>query len=81
MLPHAPGVQMADIPADSVSIKEDVDDADPDKRNPHQIRDKTVEPDNEFEEGKSGNKDSNSAKSEEPMEVESAADKKESLTT
>merc|ERR1719445_1756278 len=42
MLPHAPGVQMADIPADGVAIKEDVDDADPDKRNPQQIRDKTI---------------------------------------
>ena len=37
MLPHAPGVQMADIPADGVAIKEDVDDADPDKRNPQQV--------------------------------------------
>ena len=39
MLPHAPGVQMADIPADGVAIKEDVDDADPDKRNPQQVSD------------------------------------------
>ena len=80
MLPHAPGVQMADIPADSVSIKEDSDDADPDKRKPQQITDKAVEPDNEFEEGKSGNNDSNSAKPDEPMEVDSATDK-ESLAT
>ena len=71
---------MADIPADGVSIKEDLDDADADKREPHQITDKTVEPDNEFEEGKSGNKDSNSAKPDEPMEVDSAADKKESVS-
>ena len=80
MLPHAPGVQMADIPADGVTIKEDTDDADPDKRNPQQIKDKTIEPDNEFEEGKSGNKDVNNGK-EEPMEVDSAASGAASATT
>ena len=38
MLPHAPGVQMADIPADfPIPIKEDAEDADPDKRNPQQV--------------------------------------------
>ena len=42
MLPHAPGVQMADIPADGVAIKEDVDDADPDKRNPQQVSDDVI---------------------------------------
>ena len=74
MLPHAPGVQMADIPADGIAIKEDTDDADPDKRNPQQIRDKTIEADNEFEEGKSGNKNSNNGKdAAEPMDVDSAS--------
>ena len=78
MLPHAPGVQMSDIPADGVAIKEDTDDADPDKRNPQQLKDKQIEPDNEFEDGKSGNKDVNNGK-DEPMEVDSkpAESKKE----
>jgi len=37
MLPHAPGVQMADIPPDGMAVKEEgevIDAADPDKRNP-----------------------------------------------
>ena len=60
MLPHAPGVQMADIPEDSVDInkeKEAEDDggeADKDKRLGVKIMDKRVEPENES--GKSGNK-------------------------
>jgi hypothetical protein len=69
MLPHAPGVQMANIPEDGVPMKEEsevLDEANPDKRMPEQISDKTVEPDNEFEDStKSGNKnesDSNAAK-------------------
>ena len=80
MLPHAPGVQMSDIPPDGIALKEDTDDADPDKRNPHQIKDKAIEPDNEFEEGKSGNKDNSdnngtaataaAAAKEEPMETD-----------
>lgn len=60
MLPHAPGVQMANIPEDGVSLKEESaleDEADPDKRNPHQIRDKQIEAENEFEDPKSGNRD------------------------
>lgn len=60
---------MADIPADGVTVKDDVDLADPDKRNPQQIRDKQIEADNEFEEGNSGNKD-NSGGKDEPMEVD-----------
>merc|ERR1712062_321633 len=60
MLPHAPGVQMANIPEDGVTLKEEsenADEADPDKRNPQQIKDKIVEADNEFEDStKSGNK-------------------------
>ena len=75
---------MADIPADGVTIKEDTDDADPDKRNPQQISDKTIEADNEFEEGKSGNKNSSSGKdAAEPMDVDSAGgggDKKKNET-
>ena len=71
MLPHAPSVQMSDIPADGITLKEETDDADPDKRNPQQIKDKQIEPDNEFEESgvKSGNRDVNNGK-EEPMEVD-----------
>ncbi len=77
MLPHAPGVQMADIPPDGlgVPIKDDgeaADAADPDKRNPTAISDKQVEAENEFDESKSGNKDSASSK-EEPMEVDGGA--------
>merc|ERR1711994_901493 len=60
MLPHAPGVQMANIPEDGVPLKEEseaVDEANPDKRIPQQISDKIVEADNEFEDStKSGNK-------------------------
>ena len=68
MLPHAPGVQMANIPEDGITLKEDVDDADPDKRNPAPVKDKQILADNEFEEGKSGNKDINNGK-EEPMDT------------
>ena len=45
MLPHAPGVQMANIPEDGVILKEESageDEANPDKRNPQQLRDKQV---------------------------------------
>ena len=67
MLPHAPGVQMSTIPEDGVTLKEEseaADEADPDKRNPQQLKDKQIEPDNEFEEGKSGNRDDSSGKDE-----------------
>lgn len=75
MLPHAPGVQMADIPEDGVDINQDelVDAANPDSRVNSIMKDRRAEPDNEFEEGKSGNRnveshrESNGA---EPMEVE-----------
>jgi histone deacetylase 1/2 len=60
MLPHAPGVQMANIPEDGVPLKDEseaIDEANPDKRLPQQIKDKIVEADNEFEDStKSGNK-------------------------
>ena len=45
MLPHAPGVQMATIPEDGIILKDESaleDEANPDKRNPHQLRDKQV---------------------------------------
>merc|ERR1711936_1160499 len=50
MLPHAPGVQMSDIPEDSIDLnKEDEkDDEDKDKRNPMKLMDKRIEPDNEL---------------------------------
>ena len=35
-----------------------------------QVSDKTIEPDNEFEDDKSGNKDNAKAKEETPMEVD-----------
>merc|ERR1712181_94133 len=47
MLPHAPGAQMANIPEDAMSLKEDTDDANPDERNPIQDRDKQMEHDGE----------------------------------
>ena len=56
MLPHAPGVQMADIPEDGVSLEkedEEVDAADPDQRGNPKLLDQAREADNEFEEGKS----------------------------
>ena len=60
MLPHAPGVQMANIPDDGIALKEEsevVDEANPDKRMPQQIKDKVIEADNEFEDStKSGNR-------------------------
>ena len=63
MLPHAPGVQMANIPEDGVTLKEESeagDEANPDKRMPQQIKDKIIEPDNEFEDStKSGNRNEN----------------------
>merc|ERR1719162_2254217 len=93
MLPHAPGVQMATIPEDGVTLKEEsegADDADPDKQ---------IEPDNEFDgrPGKSGardeirgdkdldekrEKDSSNASKDEPMDVDDvkSEDKKESAT-
>ena len=50
---------MANIPEDGVVLSEDsalADESDPDKRIPQQLWDKTVVLDNEFEEGKSGNR-------------------------
>jgi len=63
MLPHAPGVQMADIPEDGVDLKDDeeLEKGDPDKRSNIKLLDKRVEPDNEFESGKSGNRNHSSA--------------------
>ena len=57
MLPHAPGVQMADIPEDSVDLNKEKEaedeggEADKDKRLGVKIMDKRVEPENEFESG------------------------------
>lgn len=59
---------MANIPEDGMPIKEDTDDANPDTRNPAPIKDKQILADNEFEEGKSGNKDVSNGK-EEPMDT------------
>merc|ERR1712165_356096 len=79
MLPHAPGVQMADIPEDGVPLKEEseaLDEANPDKRLPQQIKDKIVEADNEFESGKSGNKNSvnhGETNGAEPMETDNGS--------
>ena len=74
MLPHAPGVQMADIPEDRVDINQDeaVENSNPDSRVNSILKDRRVEADNEFEEGKSGNRnnDSHSNGGAEPMEVE-----------
>jgi len=72
MLPHAPGVQMANIPEDAISLKDDTDDASPDERNPRQIRDKQVEHDNEFIDGRpSGNKNAqNYGDGSEPMDLD-----------
>jgi len=63
MLPHAPGVQMANIPEDGVKVDDGaaMDDADPDKRLPKEIKDKMIEADNEFEDDKSGNRDESKA--------------------
>ena len=79
MLPHAPGVQMADIPEDSVDInkdKEEEDTEDKDKRVTMKMMDKRVEPENEFESGKSGNKNSvnhGETNGAEPMETDTSA--------
>ena len=78
MLPHAPGVQMANIPEDGVTLKEEseaADEADPDKRNPQQLKDKQIEPDNEFDDaaGKSGNRDESSAAKDVEMKKETSA--------
>jgi len=79
MLPHAPGVQMANIPEDAMSLKEDTDDANPDERNPIQDRDKQMEHDGEFVDGRpSHNKDRHSFKDrEEPMELDKSDGKKD----
>ncbi len=65
---------MTDIPStDGISLTKEEGDEDAenaDKRNPQHIKDKTIEGDNEFEEGKSGNRDVHSSK-EEPMDVDS----------
>ena len=58
---------MANIPEDGVTMKDEseaADEADPDKRNPPALKDKQIEPDNEFEDGmgKSGNRDESSGK-------------------
>merc|ERR1712083_825794 len=77
MLTHAPGVQMSTIPEDGVTLKEEseaADEADPDKRNPPELKDKQIEPDNEFDgaPGKSGDRDEVSGKdsADEPMDVD-----------
>ena len=65
MLPHAPGVQMANIPEDGVPLKDEseaADEADPDKRNPQQLKDKQIDADIEFEEDKSGNRNRDESK-------------------
>merc|ERR1712168_1709191 len=79
MLPHAPGVQMANIPEDAISLKDDTDDASPDERNPRQVRDKHMEHDGEFVDGRpSHNKDRHSFKDrEEPMELDKSDGKKD----
>ncbi|CAB4064016.1 HDAC1_2 [Lepeophtheirus salmonis] len=74
MLPHAPGVQMANIPEDGVTLKDDVDEANPDKRNPQPIKDKQIEADNEFDEPKSGNKDISNGKEDEAMDTSESKD-------
>ena len=56
---------MANIPEDGVVLAEDSaleDEANPDKRKPQQLWDKQITPDNEFEEGKSGNRNESLAK-------------------
>ena len=80
MLPHAPGVQMADIPEDNVDINKDKEEedseADKDKRNTVKIMDKKIEHEAEFEAGKSGNKNSvnhGETNGAEPMETDSGA--------
>ena len=70
---------MANIPEDGAVLAEDsalADEADPDKRNPQQLWDKTVTPDNEFEEGKSGNRNESVPKKEygDPPKAEEAMD-------
>ena len=58
-LPHAPGVQMAEIPIDSIDLNreyEELDASDPDKRNNRKLMDVRVEADNEFEERESDNR-------------------------
>jgi len=74
MLPHAPGVQMADIPEDRIDINQDelVENSNPDSRKNSILKDRRVEADNEFEEGISGNRnnDAHSNGGAEPMEVE-----------
>jgi len=64
MLPHAPGVQMANIPEDGVKLDDGaaLDEADPDKRLPKEVNDKMIEADNEFEDSKSGNRDETKTK-------------------
>ena len=79
MLPHAPGVQMQDIPEDSVDInkdKEEEDGEDKDKRVTMKMMDKRIEPENEFESGKSGNKNSvnhGETNGAEPMETDNGS--------
>jgi len=82
MLPHAPGVQMADIPEDSLDINKEKEaedeggEADKDKRLGVKIMDKMVEPANEFESGKSGNKNAvnhGETNGAEPMETDNGA--------
>jgi hypothetical protein len=75
---------MANIPEDGAVLAEDsalADESDPDKRVTQQLWDKMVAPENEFEEGKSGNRNesvakkesADSGKSDEAMEVDGAA--------
>ncbi|CAK8697997.1 histone deacetylase 1-like [Clavelina lepadiformis] len=78
MLPHAPGVQMADIPPDTV-VEDSDDEAaleDPDKRNSIRASDKRIQRDDEFsdseDEGEGGRKNQEShRKKKRKMEGES----------
>ena len=67
MLPHAPGVQMQNIPADAVDQSDDEEDkVNPDERLPQGNLDKRIAPDNEYsdseEEGEGGRRDQRSYK-------------------
>jgi len=70
---------MANIPEDGVTLKDDeaADEADPDKRNPTALKDKQIEPDNEFEDapGKSGNRNDSSGKEDMDTSVKKEAPK------
>lgn len=82
MLPHAPGVQMQNIPEDAINEESDVEDKiDKDERLPQKDLDKRIVPENEFsdseDEGEGGRRDNRSYKGRKRPRLDKTNDSKD----